>query len=144
MICSLQKIKGRKRHQLVDTLGLLILVVVTAANVTEYDGAKAILHQRHAKREQFPRLIRIWVNGGYRREDFMKWMMDTLRWVWEVIKRSDDAKAFVLLPKRWVVERTFSWMLWNRRLSKEYERLTQISESFIYIASIKLMLNRFA
>ncbi len=139
-----KQIKGRKRHQLVDTLGLLILVVVTAANVTEYDGARAILHQLQAKREQFPRLVRIWVDGGYRGEDFMKWVMDAFRWVWEVIKRSDDTKGFVLLPKRWVVERTFGWMIWNRRLSKEYERLTQTSESFIYIASIKLMLNRFA
>ncbi len=76
--------------------------------------------------------------------DFMKWVMDSYRWVLEVIKRSDDVKGFVLLPRRWVVERTFGWMMWNRRLSKEYERLTETSESFIYIASIKLMLNRFA
>ncbi|MEM7346409.1 MAG: IS5 family transposase [Chloroflexota bacterium] len=139
-----KNIKGRKRHQLVDTLGLLILVVVTAANVTDYDGARAVLTQLHNKRQRFPRLCRIWVDGGYRGKDFMEWVMDSYRWVLEVIKRSDEAKGFVLLPRRWVVERTFGWMMWNRRLSKEYERLTKTSESFIYIASIKLMLNRFA
>lgn len=139
-----KKIKGRKRHQLVDTLGLLILVIVTAANVTEYDGARAVLHQLDVKRHRFPRLVKIWADGGYRGQDSMEWVMDSFRWVWEVIKRSDNVKGFVLLPKRWVVERTCGWMFWNRRLSKEYERLTQTSESFIYIASIKLMLNRFA
>ena len=138
-----KKIKGRKRHQLVDTLGLLILVVVTAANVTDYDGARTLLSQLNEKRRQFPRLCLIWVDGGYRGKDFMEWVMDSYRWVLEVIKRSDDAQGFVLLPRRWVVERTFGWMMWNRRLSKEYERLTQTSESFIYIASIKLMVNRF-
>ena len=138
-----KKIKGRKRHQLVDTLGLLILVVVTAANVTDYDGARAVLAQLHERRQNFPRLCRIWVDGGYRGLDFMKWVMDSYRWVLEVIKRSDDVKGFILLPRRWVVERTFGWMMWNRRLSKEYERLTETSESFIYIASIRLMLNRF-
>ena len=139
-----KKIKGRKRHQLVDTLGLLIVVVVTAANVTDYEGARAVLAQLHDKRQRVPRLCRIWVDGGYRGLDFMKWVMDSYRWVLEVIKRSDNIKGFVLLPRRWVVERTFGWMMWNRRLSKEYERLTETSESFIYIASIKLMLNRFA
>jgi transposase len=137
-------IKGRKRHQLVDTLGLLILVVVSAANWTEYQGAKAILAKLHNKRHLFPRLSLIWVDGGYRGVDFMKWVMDTYQWVIEVIKRSDTAKGFVLLPRRWVVERTFGWMFWNRRLSKDYERLTRTSESFTYLASIKLMLNRFA
>jgi transposase len=137
-------IKGRKRHQLVDTLGFLMLVVVSAANVTEYEGAKAVLAKLHHKRQQFQRLCVIWVDGGYRGADFMRWVMDTYCWVIEVIKRADSAKGFVLLPRRWVVERTFGWMFWNRRLSKEYERLTQTSESFIYLASIKLMLNRFA
>ena len=138
-----KKIKGRKRHQLVDTLGLLMVVVVTAAHVTDYDGARAVMAQLHAKRQRFPRLCRIWVDGGYRGLEFMKWVMDAYRWGLEVIKRSDDVQGFVLLPRRWVVERSFGWMIWNRRLSKEYEQLTETSESFIYIASIKLMLNRF-
>jgi transposase len=81
---------------------------------------------------------------GYRGEDFMKWVMDTYRWILEVIKRSDDVKGFVLLPRRWVVERTFGWQLWSRRLSKEYERLPETSESFIYVSSIRRMLNLFA
>ncbi len=72
-----KNIKGRKRHQLVDTLGLLILVVVTAANVTEYDGARIVLQRLNHKRNQFPRLVRIWVDGGYRGADFMKWVMDS-------------------------------------------------------------------
>ena len=139
-----KKIKGRKRHQLVDTLGLLIVVVVTAANITDYEGARIVLAHLNNKRQSFPRLCRIWVDGGYRGQNFMEWVMDSYRWVLDVIKRSDDGKGFVLLPRRWVVERTFGWMMWNRRLSKEYERLTETSESFIDIASIKLMLNRFA
>jgi transposase len=124
-----KNIKGRKRHQLVDPLGLLMLVVVTAANWTEYQGAKAVLAKLHNKRRHFPRLSVIWVDGGYRGEDFMKSVMDTYRWLIEVIKRPDSVKGFVLLPRRWVVERTFGWMFWNRRLSKDYERLTQTSDT---------------
>ncbi len=139
-----KNVKGRKRHQLVDTLGLVILVVVTAASVTDYDGARLLLEQLHHRRQKFPRLSLIWVDGGYRGEEFMRWVMDTYRWILEVIKRSDNLQGFVLLPRRWVVERTFGWQLWSRRLSKEYERLPATSESFIYVASIRRMLNLFA
>lgn len=141
---SAKKTKGRKRHVLVDTLGLLMVVVVTAASVTEYDGARAVFAKLHQIRNKFPRLVRIWADGGYRGVDFMKWVMDSYRWVFEVILRSDDVKGFVLLPRRWVVERTFGWFNWCRRLSKDYEILPETSEAFIYIASIRLMLNRFA
>ena len=139
-----KKIKGRKRFQLVDTLGLLMVVVVTAASVTEYDGARAVFAKLNEWRDKFPRLVRIWADGGYRGQDFMQWVMDCYRWVFEVILRSDTAKGFVLLPRRWVVERTFGWFNWCRRLSKDYEILPETSESFIYVASIRLMLNRFA
>ncbi len=72
-----KKIKGRKRHLLVDTLGLVVMVVVTAASVTEWEGARQVFASVHQIRERFPRLARIWVDGGYRGEDFMRWVMDT-------------------------------------------------------------------
>jgi putative transposase len=74
----------------------------------------------------------------------MQWTMDTDRWILETIKRSDRAKGFVLLPKRWVVERTWGWLNWSRRLSKDYEVLPETSETFIYVAMIRLMLKRLA
>jgi len=74
----------------------------------------------------------------------MQWTMDTYRWLLETIKRSESAKGFVLLPKRWVVERTWGWLNWSRRLSKDYEVLPETSETFIYVAMIRLMLRRLA
>lgn len=101
-----KKVKGRKRH-VVDTLGLIILVVVSAANVPEREGARLVFTKLHQIREQFPRLVRIWVDGGgYEGKNFMPSVMDAYRWILETIKRSDPAKGFVLLPRRWVVERT--------------------------------------
>jgi transposase len=139
-----KKKKGRKRHLLVDTMGLLIVVVVTAANVTEWDGAKKVFAKVKEKKARLPHLVRVWVDGGYRGEDFMRFVMDTFRLALEVVLRSDTAKGFELLPRRWVVERTFGWWNWCRRLSKDYERLPSSSEAFIYIAMIRIMLRRLA
>ena len=107
-----KQIKGRKRHVLVDTLGLLIVVVVTAANLPERTGAKLVFAQVEKERIKFWRLVKIWVDGGYRGEEFMKWVMDTYRWILETILRSDQEKGFKILPRRWVVERTFGWFNW--------------------------------
>lgn len=96
----------RKRHLLVDTLGLVVMVVVTAKSVTEWEGARQVFAKVHQIRERFPRLVRIWVDGGYRGEDFMRWVMDTYRWVVEVVLRLYGAKGFEVLPRRWFVERT--------------------------------------
>jgi putative transposase len=137
-----KKVKGRKRNVVVDTLGLVMMVVVTAASLPERDGARKVLEKMHQVRQWFTRLCVIWVDGGYSGNDFMKEMMDRFRWVIEVIKRPDYAKGFVLLPKRWVVERTFGWFTFCRRLSKDYEGLPETSEAWIYVANIRVMLRR--
>jgi putative transposase len=139
-----KKIKGRKRFTLVDSLGLLIAVRVVAANVAEREGAKHLLKQVHQERHRVPHLTRIWVDGGFSGAHFMHWVMDTCRWIIEVVLRPEGAQGFVLLPKRWTVERTFGWLHWCRRLNVDYERLPASSEAFIYIAMIRLMLRRLA
>jgi putative transposase len=139
-----KKIKGRKRHLIVDTLGLVMMVVVTAANISDQQGARLIFTRLAALPERIARLLLIWVDGTYDGVNFRQWTMDTYHWVLETIKRSDTAKGFVLLPKRWVVERTWGWLNWSRRLSKDYEVLPETSETFIYVAMIRLMLRRLA
>jgi putative transposase len=126
-----KKVKGRKRHLMVDILGLVMMVVVTAANVSDPAGAKEVFTRLAALPERIARLLVIWVDGTYAGIDFMKWTMDTYRWIIETIKRSDSTKGFVLLPKRWVVERTWGWLNWSRRLSKDYEVLPETSETCI-------------
>lgn len=139
-----KKIKGRKRHLMVDTLGLVMMVVVTAANVSDQHGACLVLARLLSVPERLVRWVMIWVDGTYEGVDFMRWTMDTYRWILETIKRSDTAKGCVSLPKRWVVERTWGWLNWSRRLSKDYEVLPETSEAFIYVAMIRLMLKRLA
>lgn len=141
---SNKKIKGRKRFTLVDTLGLLMMVRVVAANVPEREGARQLFQQTHLERERFPRLIKIWADSGFSGEDFMRSIMDVFGWVLEVISRPKQQKGFVLLPKRWTVERTYGWLHWCRRLNLDYERLPISSEALIYIAMIRLMLHRLA
>ncbi len=101
-----KQIKGRKRFMSVDTLGLVLRVLVTAANVTEREGGKQVLKKVKSMGKQVSRLHTIWVDGGFKGEPFMKWVMDVCQWIVMVVLRSDDAKGFVLLPKRWVVEMT--------------------------------------
>jgi transposase len=139
-----KKIKGRKRHLLVDTLGLMLSIVVTAASVPEREGARKVLAKTHQQREKYPRLVRIWVDGGYRGEEFLRWVMDTYMWALEVVLRPREGQGFILLPRRWVVERTFGWFNWCRRLNKDYEYSTSSSEAFIYIAMIRIVLRRLA
>ncbi|MBF2048722.1 MAG: transposase [Elainella sp. C42_A2020_010] len=138
------QVKGRKRHLLVDTLGLVLMVVVTAASVPERQGAKLVFAKLNAVRHQVHRLWVIWTDGGYDGRDFIRWVMDTYRWIVEPVRRKDNIKGFVPVPQRWKVERTFGWFNWCRRLSKDYEILPQTSEAFIYIANIRIMLRRLA
>lgn len=135
-----KKVNGRKRHIVVDTLGLLIAVVVHAGSVQDRDGAKSVLGKLKGK---FPRLSRIWADGGYSGQ-LVDWVKKFSGWVLEIVKRPDSQKGFVVLPRRWVVERTFAWLGRYRRLSKDYERLTLTSEAMIHLAMTHLMLKRLA
>ena len=139
-----KKIKGRKRHLAVDTLGLSVRVLVTQASVPEREGGKQLLKRIHDMGQRVSRVHTIWVDGGYDGLPFFKWAIDTLRWVILVVLRPTEAKGFVLLRKRWKVERTFGWWNWCRRLSKDYEALTQTSETFLYLAMIRIMVRRLA
>jgi len=137
-----KKVTGRKRHILVDVLGLLLTVVVTKASVPERKGAKILL--KRALAQHFERLALIWADGGYTGQDFCNWVMEHCGWLVEIVKRSDDAEGFVVLPRRWVVERTFGWLYRFRRLSKDYEVLPETSEAWIYAAMVRIMLQRLA
>ena len=99
------------------------------------------------ERHRVPRLARIWAarfDGGFSGSDFLHWVMDICHWVVDVVLRPNGSKGFVLLPKRWTVERTYGWLHWCRRLNVDYERLPSSSEAFIHIAMIRLMLRRLA
>jgi putative transposase len=130
-----KKVNGRKRHLLVDTLGLLLAVVVHPAAIQDRDGAKLVLE---TIRNQLPRLQLIWADGGYAGE-LIHWVREQFGWILQTILRPTGVKGFVILPRRWVVERTFGWLGRHRRLSKDYERLTKTSETVIYIAMIHRM-----
>jgi putative transposase len=136
-----KKVSGRKRHILVDTLGLILVAVVHAASIQDRDGARLVLAK--AKRLRFCRLRLIWVDGGYAGE-LVQWVARICRWVLQVVKRPMQCVGFVLLHRRWVVERTFGWLGRYRRMSRDYEYLTATSETMIYIAMIHLMSRRLA
>lgn len=135
-----KKVKGRKRHLLVDTLGLLLLVVVHSAGIQDRDGAKLVFARA---RGLFPRLRLIGADGGYAGK-LVGWVQSACSWVLQIVKRSDDVKGFKVLPRRWVVERTLGWLGRNRRLSKDYEGQTQTSEAMVYWAMTRLMVRRLA
>ncbi len=137
-------IHGRKRFLTVDTLGLVLRVFVTAASVGEREGGKRVLKRVHQMGKAVSRLHTIWVDGGFDGEPFMIWVMDVCRWIVQVVLRPEQTKGFVLLKKRWVVERTFAWMMGNRRLVRDYELLPETSETFIYLAMIRIMVRRLA
>jgi len=135
-----KKVKGRKRHILVDTTGLLLMVVVHAANIQDRDGAKLVLEQIKGT---FSRLQLIWADAAYAGQ-LVNWVKITCGWVLEIVRRNDDVKGFQVLPRRWVVERTFGWIGRYRRLSKDYEGLAESSQAFIYAAMIHIMSRRLA
>lgn len=134
-----KKVKGRKRHLLVDTLGLVIAVVVTAANVQDYHGAKPVLV---SVKDRCPRLQVIWADGIYEKQFLIDWVRTECGWELQIKKRSDQQKGFQVVPKRWVVERTFGWLGRYRGLSKDYERLPETSEAMIELAMIHIMVQR--
>lgn len=138
-----KKIKGRKRHLLVDTLGLILALAVTAADVQDRDGARGLLE---VLRHQFCRLRRVWADGGYAGA--------LIEWLWQlrgqrrvrldIVKRKEGERGFAVLPKRWIVERTLGWLMKSRRLRCDYERHTVNSEAMVYLAMIRLMVRRLA
>ena len=133
--------KGRKRFLLVDTLGLVMKVLVTEADVGERDGADWLLTSLG---ERFPRLKLVWADGGFNGEDFIERIRAKCHLKLEIVKRSEDVKGFVPLPRRWVVERTFAWLANYRRLSKDYEYWVYSSDAMIYTAMTHVMLRRLA
>jgi putative transposase len=166
-----KKVKGRKRHLLVDTQGLVLEVKVHSARVMDREGIKPLLGRIEGR---FPRLSHLWLDAGYNGQGKgADWVQKALGWTAEIVRRPpkvapqkvmkawirewakegvtlhwqkllpmEDSSAF--LPRRWVVERTFSWLGQNRRMSKDYERLTESSEAFIYVAMTRLMVRRLA
>ena len=136
-----KKVKGRKRHIAVDTVGNLLEVVVHAANIQDRDGARLLL-ERLAEGTR-ARVQRIWADGAYGGQ-LVHWVREKLNALLEVVSRPSGQKGFQVLPRRWVVERTLGWFNRYRRLSKDYERLAESSESMVYIASIQTLLNRLA
>lgn len=137
-----KRIKGRKRHLLVDTLGLLLGVMVTPASTPEREGAQAMLSRFLG---YFTWLRLLWVDGGYTGDAFAQFVK-TIRpnLEVEVVKRSDDISGFEVLPHRWVVERTFAWLMRQRRLVRDYETTETSAEAWIYLAMIRTQVRRLA
>ena len=134
-------IKGRKRHILTDTIGLPVGMIVHPADVQDRDGAPDLLA---SVRSAFPWLRHVFADGGYA-GDKLKFALENLGdWTIEIVKRSDAAKGFILLPRRWVVERTFAWLNRSRRLAKDVEATIESAVTWLYITSVKPMARRLA
>lgn len=136
-----KKISGRKRHLAVDTLGLILAVVVHTADLQDYDGACFVMMRL---KDRFRRLKVIFADSAYGRNNLPAWVKKTFGWILQTVLRPVGLKGFVVLPKRWIVERTFAWLGRCRRHSKDYERTTESSEAMIYISMIALMSRRVA
>ena len=135
-----KKVRGRKRHIVVDTLGLLLAVAVTAASAD--DGAAAPLALGQLGREEFPRLRLLWADSKYHNHALYGWLDENAHYGLEVVSRSKGQKGFVPLSKRWVVERTFAWLKRCRRLTADREKTVMSCEAMIRLAMIHVMLNR--
>jgi putative transposase len=123
---------------LVDTLGLLLAVVVHGANIQDRDGAKWLFVRAAV---YFPTIRHVWADGGYAGQ-LIEWLRGWCGWTLEIVRKMGDIAGFQVLPKRWIVERTFAWLDHKRRLSKDYEYLIHHSEAMVQIAAIQLMLHR--
>ena len=136
-----KKVNGRKRTIRVDTMGLLLAATVHSAKRSDHDGM-SLLGTWFA--DAWGCLHLIWTDSTFGGKAFIAWVKQTFNWTLEVVKRSDEQKGFKVLPKRWVVERTFSWFGRYRRLSKDYEYLPTTSEMMLYAAMVNLMIRRLA
>jgi Transposase and inactivated derivatives len=138
-----KKVNGRKRNLVVDTIGLLVLANVTSANVQDVHAGKQTLSKLKEKADLIARLKKIIADGGYRGE-LVAWVKENLGVDMEIVLKLAGQKGFQVLPKRWVIERTNAWISRNRRLARDYERVAESSEAFIYIAMIRIGLRRLA
>ena len=136
-----KKTKGRKRHILTDTDGNLVHAVVHTADIQDRDGAPLVLAEII---KRFPWLRHVFADGGYAGDKLKDALRRIGKWTIEVIKRSDAAKGFVVLPRRWVVERTLAWLNRNRRLAKDFEQTIASATAWLFIASIQLFARRIA
>ena len=136
-----KKIKGRKRHILTDTLGLMVGLVVHGADVQDRDGAPAVLR---SVRHRYPWLRHVFADGGYGGEKLKGRLSKIGQWTIQIVKRTDKAQGFQLLPRRWVVERTFGWLGRCRRLAKDFEASIASAEAWIIVANIRLLTRRLA
>jgi len=136
-----KKIKGRKRHIIVDTLGLMVGIVVHGADVQDRDGAPLAFS---AIRHRWPWLRHVFADGGYSGQKLLKALTGKGGWTIEIVKRSDTAKGFEILPRRWVVERTFAWLGRCRRLAKDWEASIASSEAWANVAHIRMLTRRLA
>ena len=134
-----KKIKGRKRHVLTDTNGLLVAAVVHQADIQDRDGAPLVLA---SARYLYPWLRHVFADAAYSGAKLDTALENIGRWTIEVIKRSDAASGFVVLPRRWVVERTFAWLNRNRRLAKDFEATLESALAWLFLASVKLLMRR--
>lgn len=130
-----KKVKGRKRHILVDVLGLVLVVLVLAADIQDRDGGWKVLSAMHAA---YPSITKVWADGAYAGE-LVRHSRDKMNVDVEIVKTPPGTHTFKVLPRRWVVERTFGWMNWERRLSKDYERLPETTQAFVYVSMVRLM-----
>jgi transposase len=135
-----KKVQGRKRHIVVDTIGLLLAIVVTSADVQDRDGGKTVIASLRAK---FSRISRIWADGGYAGQ-LVLWASTAASLTLEIVKRNADLSGFHVLPRRWVVERTFAWLVKCRRLGWDYERLPETHVVMVQWAMVGLMTRRLA
>ena len=136
-----KKVKGRKRHILTDTCGFLIFILVHAADIQDRDGAVDVLT---AVRRRFPWLRHVFADGGYAGDKLRSALVGMGKWTIDIIKRSDKVKGFEVLPRRWVVERTFAWLGRCRRLAKDWEKSIASSTAWAMIASIRMLTRRTA
>ncbi|WP_234388676.1 IS5 family transposase [Streptomyces sp. AS58] len=135
-----KKVHGRKRHIVTDTLGLLLVVAVTAANIGDRDAATGLLRRlRRLHRD----ITLVWADGGYT-GSLVDWCRQKLALTLEIVKRTDDMEGFVVLPRRWVAERTFAWLMHSRRLARDYETLPASSEALIRWSMVTRMSRRLA
>ena len=135
-----KRVGGRKRHIAVDTLGLLLVCVVTAASVQDRDGAKPLLERLRAIHEQ---ILLVWADGAYAGK-LVGWATEKLKLALDIVKRTDDMTGFVVLRRRWVVERTLSWICRRRRCVRDYERLPEHHEAMVKWAMVIVMSRRLA